>query len=501
MVYRRELSSFLDAKEYIFKHAVLREVTYESVLKKLRRVYHALAAEWLAEQRGDRSREVIGLIADHLELAGEREEALRHLRWAGEAAAEKYANDEAIDYYSRGLALVPEEDLETRFELLLAREEVLDLQAKREAQRKDLEALETLAKEMNAPEKQLEVGVRWSNYLWMTNDYQAAAEAAERVVAQADAAGNLHFAARGQLSWGRALIRMSQYAIARQHLNQALTGFRATGDQREAGTTLRSLGLVMESICELQAWQDFSEQALSIARQIGDRVQEAEAINHLGNIATRQGDYPTAQRYFNQYLALTREIGSRFQERLALSNLGWVANDLKYYPAAQDYYEQSLVIAQANSELAGEGDSLAGLGDAFSGLEKWDAATQAYLGAMKVFEEFGAEWGIAGSRSGLVRVALAQGDEVGALEFVDPILDFLERGEGLYEVLREGYLICVQVLQAAEDPRAREVLEIAYVQLQEIANKIKDEALRRSFLENVPYNRDLVKLWEEQQGN
>jgi class 3 adenylate cyclase len=47
IVYRRELSAFLDAQEYIFKHAVLREVTYESVLKKLRRAYHALTAEWL----------------------------------------------------------------------------------------------------------------------------------------------------------------------------------------------------------------------------------------------------------------------------------------------------------------------------------------------------------------------------------------------------------------------------------------------------------------------
>jgi predicted ATPase len=135
MVYRRELSAFLDAQEYIFKHAVLREVTYESVLKKLRRVYHALAAEWLMEQRGDRSGEVAGLIADHLELAGEQEEALRHLRWAGEAAAGKYANDEAVDYFTRALVLAPEEDLETRCELLLAREEVLNLQAKREVQR------------------------------------------------------------------------------------------------------------------------------------------------------------------------------------------------------------------------------------------------------------------------------------------------------------------------------------------------------------------------------
>jgi class 3 adenylate cyclase len=37
LIYRREESAFADAHEYIFKHDILREVTYESVLKRLRR--------------------------------------------------------------------------------------------------------------------------------------------------------------------------------------------------------------------------------------------------------------------------------------------------------------------------------------------------------------------------------------------------------------------------------------------------------------------------------
>ena len=47
MVFQRETSAFADAQEYLFKHALLREVTYESVLKRVRRVYHGLVADWL----------------------------------------------------------------------------------------------------------------------------------------------------------------------------------------------------------------------------------------------------------------------------------------------------------------------------------------------------------------------------------------------------------------------------------------------------------------------
>jgi predicted ATPase/class 3 adenylate cyclase len=498
LIYRRELSVFQEAREYIFKHAVLREVTYESVLKKLRRVYHALAAEWLMEQRSDRSGEVIGLIADHLELAGERGETLRYLKLAGEQAAEKYANEEAVDYFSRALELVPEEDLEICFELLLAREEVLNLQAKLELQRQDLEALEFLAKEMDSIENQLEVGVRWSNYLWMINDYQAAAETAERVVAQAELTGNLQFAARGHFRWGKALIWQFQYETADEHLNKALAGFRAVGDHRMEGKTLRMIGSVAAGLNDLQAWKDYSQQALVIARQIGDRSDEAEAINHLSNIFLLQGDYATGRKYLYQYLEIAQEIGSLDQEKMALSNLGAIANTLKDYSAALDYYEKSLSIAQAIGVL---GEIPNGLGEAYAGLEQWDKAAQYYLQALELFEETGEDWGIARSRNGLARAALAQGDVEEALNQVDGILAYLEGGKGLGygRGLTESYLICVQVLQAAGDPRTDQVLKSGHAELQGRATKIKDPEIRKSFLGNVPYNRELVKLCEVQQ--
>jgi len=53
-VYRRERSAFAGTEEYLFKHAVLRDVTYETVLLKLRRKYHAQVAAWLEGHAGER---------------------------------------------------------------------------------------------------------------------------------------------------------------------------------------------------------------------------------------------------------------------------------------------------------------------------------------------------------------------------------------------------------------------------------------------------------------
>ena len=500
MIYRRELSAFQEAREYIFKHAVLREVTYESVLKKLRRVYHALAAEWLMEQRADRSGEIVGLIADHLERAGEKEDALRYLRWAGEEAAKKYANDEAVDYFGRAMALVPEHHYETHFQLLLSREEVLNLQAKRKAQHQDLKNLKALSKELGSLELQLEVDIRWSKYLLQTHDYQACVEAAQQVVSQADEAKNIPYAARGHLIWGSVLMHQDRDEIARAHLEMALNGFRATRDERMEGSALRLLGAVAAGMVNLEAWKDYSQKALSKALKVGSRSDEAEAINHLGHVDGYSGNFNAAMRSFMGYLSLSREIGSRYQERMALNNLGWVSIDLKDFQKAQSYYQQSLTTAQTINDRLGMAISLQGMGDAFAGQEKFDAAVEAYIEAIDLYEEISNEWGIAGSHSGLAGVALAQGNEVEALINVNACIDFLLKFEGLREEVRGSYLTCIQVLQAVGDPRATSLLNQAYTQIQDIANKINDKAMKQSFLGNLPWNQEIVRLWEEQQA-
>jgi predicted ATPase/class 3 adenylate cyclase len=105
MVYRREVSAFVDAVELIFKHNILREVTYETVLKAARRAYHALAADWLLQHSSERVDEIPQIIAYHLEQAGKKKEALKYLTLAGDQAAASYANEEAIDHYSHALML------------------------------------------------------------------------------------------------------------------------------------------------------------------------------------------------------------------------------------------------------------------------------------------------------------------------------------------------------------------------------------------------------------
>ena len=78
-------------REYAFRHQLLHQVTYSTVLKRHKREGHALVAQWLAaltQQGSLRAGDFLGLAAEHFELAGDEAQAAEfHARAAEPACA------------------------------------------------------------------------------------------------------------------------------------------------------------------------------------------------------------------------------------------------------------------------------------------------------------------------------------------------------------------------------------------------------------------------------
>src|SRR4029079_5193875 len=89
------------APEFIFKNAVLHDVTYESVLLRLRSVYHLQAAEGLIGVWGERVSEYAGRLVEHYEQAGELLKAAVWYARAGRQAQATYEPDSAVQYYQK----------------------------------------------------------------------------------------------------------------------------------------------------------------------------------------------------------------------------------------------------------------------------------------------------------------------------------------------------------------------------------------------------------------
>ena len=92
--------------QYTFKHALIQDAAYQSLLKSRRQYYHERIARTLAAhfpETGDLHPE---LWAHHYTQAGLKEEALPYWYQAGERAAGQSANEEAVRHLQTGLTLL-----------------------------------------------------------------------------------------------------------------------------------------------------------------------------------------------------------------------------------------------------------------------------------------------------------------------------------------------------------------------------------------------------------
>jgi len=91
---------------YVFKHALIQDAAYHSLLKRTRQQYHNHVAELLREKLPDTVEAQPELLAHHYSEAGNHELAARYWRAAGRRAAERSANVESISHLQRGLTSV-----------------------------------------------------------------------------------------------------------------------------------------------------------------------------------------------------------------------------------------------------------------------------------------------------------------------------------------------------------------------------------------------------------
>lgn len=114
---RRDLARLVDAgilfargepphATFVFKHALIEDAAYQSLLKRTRQQLHARVGAVLETRFPERAEAEPEVLARHYEQAGMVAPAIAYYRRAGERAAERSANEEAIGHLRRALALL-----------------------------------------------------------------------------------------------------------------------------------------------------------------------------------------------------------------------------------------------------------------------------------------------------------------------------------------------------------------------------------------------------------
>ena len=504
LVIPHQEADFDGVREYAFKHQILHHVTYDTLLKRTRREYHAKAAGWLAGLSGARANDFLGSTAEHFEKAGDLQRACEYFARAAEHAAGRYAHEAAMGYVAHALGLIGadqrHENLLLRWRLVDARERMLDLRGQRDEQQSDIQELQHIADWLDDDIRRGEAAWRRSDIALRTADYRNMESAARQAMDLAERTGSVELRLRAQHRLAGALRNLGDPAAGKALAQDGLAAARTQALRAVEARFLNTLSVIAAAQDDLMAMLEIEQQILHIGRELGDRRFEASALGNIGSSWLNLGERAKARRHLEEGLKLTRAVGDRAAEPNPLFGLSqlalWEGDDTLALAHAQ----AALDIAVSVRDPLNEAIALCLLGNAELALGRHAQASAAFQRAHEVALAIDHVQRHDAS-AGLARVALAQGDIAVALRNVDALL--VQLNDGVSVDGTDAQLIsvtCFQVLARTGDARAASVLGAAHAKLQAKAATISDTELRRSFLNGIPEHREFVAAWTAAHG-
>ena len=348
LIFRRERSAFVGTTEYLFKHALLRDVTYETVLQKLRRGYHALVARWLEAHAGERIGEYAGLIAEHLEHAGQAVEAASYLQRSAARMLDTGALRASLGFAQHALALLPE-DSPLRVELLVQSGEAL-------------------------------LGL---------SDYAEARQVLETALSAAQAAGDERASAAALDHLGGIARDQGDWELAAGYLERSLALAQGLGDRSRTAHVLWSLGWVYLGQGTAAEAETCLTESQGLYQGLEDRLGLAQVLNGLASVGLLLGDYGRSWTLYQESLALFRESGDRLKEAIALANLGETSRLREDYDAARDYCTAALGIFSEIGQKSNIVVTNLNLGHVACAQADYGAARASYHEALRMAAEIG----------------------------------------------------------------------------------------------------------------
>ena len=418
LVFEREVSAFESAREFLFKHALLRDVAYEGVLRAHRERYHRLTALWLADVSGrtGREREYAALIAQHFDSARSPEAAHWCLR-AGRQAAAVFALEEATRLLGRGLELAPQTDPGLRFDLLAERETVLERIGDRSGQEVDLTEMDALTALLPDDEpRRLTLLLARARSSFEHSDYDRVLELTSQVAEAAERAGLPARAVEARLWRGKALTWNEDLDGARNCLAAARDLAHQLGRLWLEGEALRYLAMVANDSGDFPLALEMIALSRRAFAEDGDREAEAVAATMQATTAFHMGRIEEARVVFEEVLEVFRRSGHRYREAVVVGNIGSVAFAEGRLAEAALRSEEAAELTRQLADIEATANNLLVVADVDVAVGRWEAAHRILDEALELATSVSSARLAAGTFARGALLAIEEGDVTSAVE-------------------------------------------------------------------------------------
>jgi class 3 adenylate cyclase/tetratricopeptide (TPR) repeat protein len=337
---------------YMFKHALIQDAAYQSLLKSTRQQYHRRIAQVVAEHFPDTAEAQPELLAHHYTEAGLAEPAVAYWQRAGKRT--KHTGErEAVAYFSKGLEVLqtlPDTPVRTQQELDLLLDLGVGLGNTKGAAAPEVaqvwDRARTLCQHLEDTSHLFRVLTQLRTVHTARAEHQTARDFAEQALALAQRLQRPDLLVSAHYSCGIPLLHLGDLASARSHFEQAIVHYDARRGGPQAGFTVQALGYVAQTLWMLgypeQALQRQHE-ALAMLQQWSHPGAVHEALYNASGLHGLRREVQAVHERTAAALALAAEHGSAPMLALLQHQQGWVL-------AAQGRYEEG--IAQMRQSLA-----------------------------------------------------------------------------------------------------------------------------------------------------
>ncbi|RMF83788.1 MAG: hypothetical protein D6736_20715, partial [Nitrospinota bacterium] len=323
---------------YRFKHALIQETAYHSLLKSTRQRYHQRIAQVL-EERFPETREIHPeLLAHHYTEAGIWDKALACWQSAGQRAIERSAHLEAIGHLRKGLEILsrlPDTAERTLQELSLHIALGIPLIATRGYAAPEVEQVYARAHELCRQLKEVPHLFPALRGLWgfynVRAELRIARELGEQLLVLAQQTQDPTLLLDAHRILGNTLFWCGDLPTARTHLEQGLKLYDPQQHRVHAFRTGLDPGVACLGFAAVTLWLlgypdqalEKSQKALTLAQTLSHPFTLAYALNLAAILSQLRGEREKMQEQAESMISLSREQGFPFWEAVGMIYLGW----------------------------------------------------------------------------------------------------------------------------------------------------------------------------------
>lgn len=275
---------------YIFKHALIQETAYQSMLKNTRQRYHQQIADMFVNRFPELATSQPEIIAHHYTEAGMGNVATSYWQQAGRRAVDRFANEEAIAHLSRALQILETltetaERTENELGLLLAIGPSLIAVKGYAAQEVEqtYSRARTLSQQIGEETQLFQVlwGL-WGYYVVRAN-HKEAREVGKELLELAHGGQDTIYLMEAHLTLGGALFCLAEFVTASEYLEHGAELYEPDKHRSYISLFAADLGVFCPAWAAHPLWHiGYPDKALTKSR---DAVKLAEKLAHPYSIA------------------------------------------------------------------------------------------------------------------------------------------------------------------------------------------------------------------------